>query len=79
MPLQDMIRAPNFKIQRTGPEKPEEPLGHLPAADLERSKDVFSLIGACKAALRVRGKDFIAYACLEHARLSACPNACRPK
>jgi hypothetical protein len=67
----------NIKIQKTGAEEVGNAQVRSTASDLERSKDVSSLKGASKAALRCRSQAATVGVCLKSARQSGSSNGLR--
>ena len=65
-----VIEPHNIQIQKTGAKGIAYVSKPLPASDLERSKDVLSLMGAGKAALRGRSQEATIAAWLKSARQS---------
>jgi len=67
----------NIKIQKTGAEEVGNAQVRSPASDLERSKDVSSLMRASKAALRGRSQVATVGGWLKSARQSASSDGLR--
>ncbi len=67
----------NIKIQRPGLLLSGESIGLLPAADLERSKDVATLKGPSTAALRRRSQQATVGGWLKSARQSGSSDGLR--
>jgi hypothetical protein len=67
----------NIQMQKSGALDSDLFHQHLPASDLERSKDVSCLMGTCKAALRDRSQEATVDAWLKSARQSGSSDGLR--